>query len=53
MIIKNGDTKGVTAPKSGDGGTGIFGNTAAGNWWAKQSTGVVRPLFLPVLLGSS
>ncbi|BGP30347.1 putative glycosidase CRH2 [Rhodotorula toruloides] len=40
MIIKNGDTKGVTAPKSGNGGTGIFGNTAAGNWWAKQSTGV-------------
>lgn len=42
VIVKNGDTKGVTAPKSGSNGTGIFGNTAAGNWWAKQSTAVVR-----------
>ncbi|BGP14184.1 putative glycosidase CRH2 [Rhodosporidiobolus nylandii] len=42
MIVKNGDTKGVTSSQDGggSGGTGIFGDNAVGNWWAKQKTAV-------------
>ncbi|GJN88309.1 hypothetical protein Rhopal_001274-T1 [Rhodotorula paludigena] len=39
MLVKNGDTKGVSNGRtSGTGSTGIFGDTAAGHWWARQST---------------
>ncbi|GAA5860741.1 hypothetical protein JCM8547_005520 [Rhodosporidiobolus lusitaniae] len=40
MLVKNGDTKGVTTSKNNNGGTGIFGDTVVGNWWAKQKTAV-------------
>ncbi|GAA6025595.1 hypothetical protein JCM10207_001203 [Rhodosporidiobolus poonsookiae] len=42
MIVKNGDTKGVTKTSGGgaSGSTGIFGDTAVGNWWARQGTAV-------------
>ncbi|GAA5878225.1 hypothetical protein JCM16303_002692 [Sporobolomyces ruberrimus] len=37
MIIKNGDTKGVTGGKTGTSG-GLFGNSAVGNWWQRLAT---------------
>ncbi|GAA6011634.1 hypothetical protein JCM11491_004713 [Sporobolomyces phaffii] len=37
MLVKNGDTKGVTGGKTGTSG-GLFGNSAAGNWWNKLAT---------------
>jgi hypothetical protein len=40
MIIKNGDTKGVTGGKTGTSG-GLFGNSAVGNWWQKLATAAV------------
>lgn len=42
MVVKDGDTKGVTASKDGggSGSTGIFGDNVVGNWWAKQKTAV-------------
>ncbi|GAA5989180.1 hypothetical protein JCM5350_005112 [Sporobolomyces pararoseus] len=36
MIVKNGDTKGVTGGKTSGGG--LFGNSAVGNWWQKLAT---------------
>ncbi|GAA5950014.1 hypothetical protein JCM21900_001365 [Sporobolomyces salmonicolor] len=36
MLVKGSDTKGVKA--SGNGSTGVFGNTAVGNWWSKLAT---------------
>ncbi|GAA5906662.1 hypothetical protein JCM6882_008088 [Rhodosporidiobolus microsporus] len=39
MIVKNGDTKGVSKSNSGN-GSNIFGDTVVGNWWAKQGTAV-------------
>ncbi|GAA5976101.1 hypothetical protein JCM11641_003282 [Rhodosporidiobolus odoratus] len=40
MIVKKGDTKGVTSTKDSGGGTGVLGDNAVGNWWAKQKTAV-------------
>ncbi|GAA6034288.1 hypothetical protein JCM8097_003826 [Rhodosporidiobolus ruineniae] len=40
MIVKNGDTKGVSKSGSSSGSTGIFGDNAVGNWWARQKTAV-------------
>ncbi|GAA6060558.1 hypothetical protein JCM10212_006922 [Sporobolomyces blumeae] len=37
MIVKNGDTKGVTGGTKGSSG-GLFGNSAVGNWWQKLAT---------------
>lgn len=39
MIVKNGDTKGVTGGKTSGGG--LFGNSAVGNWWQKLATAAV------------
>ncbi|GAA5822879.1 hypothetical protein JCM5353_007882 [Sporobolomyces roseus] len=37
MLVKNGDTKGVSGGKTGTSG-GLFGNSAVGNWWQKLAT---------------
>lgn len=44
MLVKNGETKGVTGTKTGTSG-GLFGNSKVGNWWEKLATAAVRSLF--------
>ncbi|GAA6051512.1 hypothetical protein JCM3770_000390 [Rhodotorula araucariae] len=48
MIVKNGDTKGVTTAKSSGGGKPFFGDNAFGNWWSRQGTAVHAGLIVGV-----
>ncbi|GAA5904155.1 uncharacterized protein JCM6883_002095 [Sporobolomyces salmoneus] len=50
MLVKNGDTKGVTGTKTGTSG-GLFGNSAVGNWWDKLATAAKAGIIIGICAG--